>query len=55
MNTKIINLFAGPGAGKSSVAAGLTYQLKKRHIGCDCPYEFPKMLAWDNNGEAIKD
>jgi len=55
MNSKIINLFSGPGAGKSSVAAGLTYQLKKRHISCDNPYEFPKVLAWDKNGEAIKD
>ena len=53
--SKIINLFAGPGAGKSSIAAGLTYKLKKKHISCDNPYEFPKLLAWDNNGEAVKD
>lgn len=53
--SKIINLFGGPGIGKSSIAAGLTYKLKRKHISCDCPYEFPKVLAWDNNGEAIKD
>jgi len=53
--TKIINLFGGPGIGKSSIAAGLTYEMKRRHISCDNPYEFPKLLAWDNNGEAIKD
>lgn len=53
--TKIINLFGGPGIGKSSIAAGLTYEMKKNHISCDNPYEFPKLLAWDNNGEAIKD
>lgn len=53
--TKIINLLAGPGAGKSSIAAGLIHELKKRHITCDAPYEFPKVLAWDNNQEAIKD
>jgi GTPase SAR1 family protein len=51
----IINLFGGPGIGKSSIASGLTHEFKKRHISCDCPYEFPKSLAWDNNNEAIKD
>lgn len=53
--TKIINLFAGPGGGKSSIAAGLLHEIKKRHISCDAPYEFPKILAWDDNSEAIKD
>jgi hypothetical protein len=53
--TKIINLFGGPGSGKSSIAAGLLYELKKRHITCDAPYEFPKVLAWDDNQSAIKD
>ena len=53
--SKIINLFGGPGIGKSSIAAGLTYKLKKRHITCDNPYEFPKLLAWDENHSAIRD
>jgi len=53
--SKLINLFAGPGAGKSGIAAGLTYELKKRHISCNNPYEFPKTIAWDNNIPAIKD
>lgn len=53
--SKVINLFGGPGIGKSSIAAGLTYELKKRHISCDNPYEFPKKLAWDENNIAIKD
>jgi len=35
--SKIINLFGGPGIGKSSIAAGLTYKLKRKHISCDCP------------------
>jgi hypothetical protein len=53
--SKIINLFGGPGIGKSSIAAGVTYKLKKNHITCDNPYEFPKMLAWDENHNAIRD
>ena len=53
--SKIVNLFGGPGIGKSSIANGLTYKLKKKHISCDNPYEFPKVLAWDENHNAIKD
>jgi len=53
--TKIINLFGGPGIGKSSISAGLTYELKKNHVSCDNPYEFPKLLAWDENHSAIRD
>ena len=53
--SKLINLFGGPGIGKSSIASGITYKLKKKHINCDMPYEFPKALAWDNNQSAIQD
>jgi len=53
--SKLINLFGGPGIGKSSIAAGLTYKLKKKHISCNNPYEFPKKLAWEHNIPAIKD
>lgn len=53
--TKVINLYSGPGGGKTSIAAGLLYELKRRHINCDAPYEFPKLLAWDENHSAIKD
>tara|TARA_B110000503_G_scaffold121139_1_gene184445 strand:+ start:99 stop:641 length:543 start_codon:yes stop_codon:yes gene_type:complete len=53
--SKLINLFCGPGGGKSSIASGLTYKLKKKHITCDNPYEFPKILAWDDNHSAIQD
>ena len=53
--SKLINLFGGPGIGKSSIAAGVFYELKRKHISCNNPYEFPKRLAWDNNLPAIKD
>lgn len=53
--SRIINLFGGPGIGKSSIASGLTYEIKRKHISCDSPYEFPKQLAWDENYQAIKD
>ena len=53
--TKIINLFGGPGAGKSTLASGLFYELNKRGIDCDIPYEFPKELAWNDSTSLIKD
>jgi len=53
--SKLINLFGGPGIGKSSIANGITYKLKKKHISCNNPYEFPKKLAWDHNIPAISD
>ena len=53
--SKLINLFGGPGIGKSGIAAGITYKMKKKHIKVNNPYEFPKKLAWDNNIPAISD
>tara|TARA_B110000503_G_scaffold26884_1_gene42564 strand:+ start:1965 stop:2516 length:552 start_codon:yes stop_codon:yes gene_type:complete len=54
-NTKIINLFGGPGAGKSTTASGLFYLLKRKGILCDNPYEFPKQVAWEDNSSQITD
>jgi len=53
--SKLVNLFGGPGIGKSGIAAGITYELKRKHISCNNPYEFPKTLAWDKNYPAIQD
>ena len=53
--TKIINLFGGPGSGKSTITSGIFYELKKRNIECDIPYEFPKLVAWENNHSQISD
>lgn len=53
--SKIINLFGGPGAGKSTVAAGLFYEMKRLGFIVEMPYEYPKLIAWENNVGAIKD
>lgn len=53
--SKIINIFGGPCSGKSTITSGLFYELKKRHITCDNPYEFPKQVAWESNKSQIKD
>lgn len=54
-DTRIINLFGGPGSGKSTVTSGLFYEFKKRNISCDNPYEFPKQVAWEENSSQIND
>jgi len=53
--TTIINLFGGPGSGKSTVASGLFYRFKSEGVSCDNPYEFPKQVAWENNESQITD
>ena len=53
--TVIINLFGGPGSGKSTVASGLFYTFKSKGLTCDNPYEFPKQVAWEDNNSQITD
>lgn len=50
----VVNLFAGAGAGKSSIAAYVFSQLKKRHISCELVTEFAKDLVWDSNIDALR-
>lgn len=51
MNTKVVNLFAGPGAGKSTTAAGIFYYMKKEGVSCELAPEYAKDLVWE---ESIK-
>jgi adenylate kinase family enzyme len=51
----IINFFGGPGIGKSTQSAGLFTEMKKRHMDVELTYEFPKIVAWEENFSAIKD
>lgn len=46
--TLVVNLFAGPGAGKSTLAAGLFYRLKSSgKFTVEMPTEFAKDLTWE--------
>ena len=45
-DTVIVNLFAGPGAGKSTLAAGLFYRLKLMGVECDLATEYAKTVIW---------
>lgn len=49
----VINLFAGPGAGKSTGAAYVFSQLKMRGINCEYISEYAKDKTWEGNGVAL--
>ena len=53
--TIVINYFAGPGSGKSSLAAGLFYKLKSKGVNCELVQEFAKHLVWEQNFNTLKD
>lgn len=45
--TKIINLFAGPGTGKSTTAAGVFHGLKRLGVNAELVQEYAKDKAWE--------
>ncbi len=47
MKTKVINFFAGPGAGKSTTAAGLFFMMKCRGYKVELVTEYAKDLAYE--------
>jgi hypothetical protein len=53
--TKIINLFGGPGIGKSTQAAGLYAMMKRNNMSVELTSEFPKVIVWEKNHSAIRD
>ena len=55
METKIINLFGGPGCGKSTTASGIFYELKKRGYECELSPEFAKDKVWEDSLRTLDD
>ena len=49
----VINLTGAPGAGKSTGAAKLFYELKTLGINCELVSEFAKDKTWEHNMEAL--
>lgn len=45
--TLVVNLFAGPGTGKSTTAAAVFANLKKRGINAEIVHEYAKDLTWE--------
>lgn len=52
---KIINLYAGPGTGKSTTAAGLFYLLKLRGFKCEICFEYAKDIVWEGRDKILAD
>ncbi len=50
-----INLFGGPGTGKSTSAAGLFYQLKKQNQNVEYIQEFAKELVYSDDNTRLSD
>lgn len=47
---RVVNLFAGPGTGKSTTAAGVFNELKNRGVNAEYIPEFAKDGAWEHRG-----
>ena len=52
---KVINIFGGPGCGKSSTAAGLFYLMKKQHMNVELVTEYAKDLTWEGDDSKLRD
>lgn len=53
MKTLVVNLFGGPGLGKSTTSAGLFYYLKQKGILCELITEYAKDRTWLNDSETL--
>jgi len=48
-NTLLLNLYSGPGTGKSSTMAGVFSELKWRGVNCEMAPEFAKEKVWEES------
>lgn len=53
--TLVVNLFAGPGTGKSTTAAGIFFELKTRHLNAELAAEYAKDLVWEKRNTTFDD
>ena len=51
----VINLFAGPGVGKSTTAANVFAELKMKGINCEMALEFAKDKVWEESFRTMDD
>lgn len=47
MKTRIVNLFGGPGIGKSTLAAGIFHEMKSEGYSVELVDEYAKQLTWE--------
>jgi hypothetical protein len=51
----VINLFAGPGSGKSTTCAGIFSKLKLAGVNCEMALEYAKDKVWENSLDVLDD
>lgn len=51
--TLVVNLFAGPGTGKSTTMAGIFTRLKEAGVSTELVHEFAKDLVWEKRKTAL--
>jgi nicotinamide riboside kinase len=49
MNTLVVNLYGGPGSGKSTIMAGIFSELKWMGINCEMGPEYAKEKVWEES------
>lgn len=49
----VINLFSGPGVGKSTIASGLFYRLKKIGVEVEMVHEYAKDLTYEERKNVL--
>ena len=53
-HTLFINLFGGPGTGKSTLCASVFTELKIRGIDCEMALEYAKDVVWEESYSKLK-
>ena len=54
MQTIVINLYGGPCCGKSTVSAGLFYELKCLGVECELTGEYAKDKTWEDHQTVLR-
>lgn len=52
---KVVNFWAGPGAGKSTMATGLFYRLKMAYVNAELVTEYAKDATWEGRHNILRD
>lgn len=53
--TIVVNLFAGPGTGKSTMMGSLFSELKWRDVNCEMAPEYAKEKVWERTTAVLED
>lgn len=51
---KVINIYGGPGSGKSTTAAGVFHLMKLKGVNCELVTEYAKDKVWEGSTAVLK-